>query len=159
MCWSVNILAHPTHTSFAEIRLNQASQTLEIALRVIPEDLESILSNRAGKPFSLNNSETADRQIIEYLWEAFQVINEHKKRLELRWVGKEVTYAGAWLYFEMPLNNAQKLTLNNRVLLDWNTAQINTVKFINDDSHKMLTFENFAKPQLIWKITEKSATN
>ena len=56
--------AHPFHASYAELSWSEAGDALEVALRVIPEDLETALSRDAGSRVLLD-PEAPPAELIE----------------------------------------------------------------------------------------------
>jgi hypothetical protein len=126
------------------------SGTLQVALRVIPEDLESILSIVEKRTVILDDSQDTDKAIINYLWQFFRIRNETGKQLTMHWVGKDVKHSATWLYFEYPVNHSQSLTLENRVLMDYKETQINRASV---NIHKKIISHTFTlqdQPKLIW---------
>jgi len=145
--WSASLLAHPHHSSLTEIGWNEQRDTLQIALRVIPEDLEAALSFRTKASFVLAEGEAIDRLLVAYLVDFFIVSNERGERLPIRFLGKQVAHDGAWLYFEIPVAGASALNLANQVLCDWEESQINHVLFNDDADHQKSFHFTLASPR------------
>lgn len=146
--------AHAYHYSLAEITVNNERDVLEVAMRILPEQLEQALA-QPGEQVNLDATENIDERIVRYLWKAFRVIavaesQKSRKQLDLMWVGKEISHKAAWLYFEIDLAGAKKLLLVNNVLLDvGHGEQINTVVFTSGDKKWQLIFTVDTPPQSI----------
>ena len=142
---------HPNHSSLAEIGWNEARDTLQVALRVIPEDLEAALTFRLKTTFVLGKGDKIDRALLDYLFASFIVTTEAGDQLPMNFLGKEVGHDGAWLFFEIPTKGAAALYLENRILCDWEETQINRVIFSNGpDRKKNLRYTPATKRQRLW---------
>ncbi len=138
------IAAHEYHASTAEVEHNPESCRVEVALQVIPEDLEAALSRDAGQAGWLDKTGHVDQQIGAYLSAHFRVVGPSGESQPIVWVGKEVSHRAAWLYFEIPVEEnatekATSRTLENRILLDLEPGQINTVLFRNGEHRETWT--------------------
>lgn len=139
--------AHPYHTSTTEITLRESPQqsavaaethpspakanalsgTLEIAIQVIPEDLEAILSAHQQQTVVLDKQLTTDKAIIDYLWQHFRLRDQSGKQLPIQWLGKQVEHHNTWLYLEVPFSQTQWVSLENSLLMDYKNTQVNRV--------------------------------
>lgn len=138
--WVWPAAAHEFHTSTAEVEHNRDSGKLEVALRVIPEDLEEALSRGRDRPVRLEVTEGVDALITAYLAARFRVEGPDGEPRPVTWVGKEVSHRAAWLYFEIPVDDETVWTLDNRVLFDVSETQINTVDFRDGERREAWTF-------------------
>jgi Domain of unknown function (DUF6702) len=138
--------AHEYHASLAEVELNADTGHLEIALRVIPEDLEAALTAKHGAAVRLEVTDGVDAMIVDYLASRFRVVGASGEPQPITWVGKEVSYQAAWLYFEIPVAADGLWTLENRVLFDVSASQINTVLYRAGDSRSTWTFTVESQP-------------
>ncbi len=143
LAWAV--AAHEYHASLAEVELNAESGRLEVALRVIPEDFEAVLGAKLGRSVRLEAADV-DSVIAEYLESRFLVAGESRTPQPIVWVGKEVSHQAAWLYFEIPVESGEGWTLDNRVLLEHDSSQINTVLFRAGDKQATWTFTVDSEP-------------
>ena len=138
--------AHEYHASSAEIEFNRESGRLEIALQVIPEDLETALSAGRDRPVRLEATPDVDALITAYLADRFRVTGPSGEPQPILWVGKEVSYRAAWLYFEIEVDGKVAWTLDNRVLFDVSESQINTVEFRDGERRSAWIFTMESKP-------------
>ncbi len=135
------VAAHPYHASLAEAEYNPERRSLEIALRVLPEELEAVLSERAGKPVNLDATDKVDELIVAYLNETFRLLTDQASSPALQWLGKEVSHRAAWLYFEVVIDPKLRWSLENRVLFDYEPRQVNTVLLRLGEMQVSLTFD------------------
>lgn len=133
--------AHKYHVSIAEMELNRETKSLEVGLKLTPEDLEKALSQRIQKRVQLGRTDSVDSLITGYLVDSFRVAPPGGEDLELRWVGKEVTHKEAWLFFELPWEGQlQGLTVSNTILFEVAPNQVNTVNIKNGPARMSLSF-------------------
>jgi hypothetical protein len=134
--------AHKYHTSFTEADYNADEHTLQITLRTFPDDLEKVLTRRAGKPVALDDKQATARATFAYLQEVFQLKDAAGRPVKLTWVGMEVGVDNVWLYFETKLPAGLPGTqLRNAWLADLYEDQINLVNIKDRDRKHALTYE------------------
>jgi hypothetical protein len=154
--WMVSVatvLAHPYHTSLAEVRYNSKNQTLEIALKVFADDLEKTLSETAKKPVTINQTPAVQAMVAAYLKKMLAAELGNKQALPLKYLGSEPENNTHWLYLEIPIKpgNLKSFTLRNELLLATFPDQVNimnldingqkkTLLFRQDDFRKQLNF-------------------
>ncbi len=133
--------AHKYHTSFAEANYNREEQSLQVSLRTFADDLENILSRRAGKRISLDRKKEVEPLLIAYLQDVFQLKGAAGESLKLSWVGMEAKVDSVWLYFETKVSGGIKgLQLSNRFLQDLFDDQLNMVNIKEGNRKIALTF-------------------
>jgi hypothetical protein len=134
-------LAHRYHTSFAEADYNRDEQSLEVSLRTFADDLENILSRRAGKRIALDRRKEAEPLLLAYLQETFQLKSSSGGVLKLSWVGMEVKVDAVWLYFEVKIpGGLNDVQLRNRFLQDLFNDQRNVVNVKDGEQKTAMTF-------------------
>ena len=135
--------AHPYHTTDAEAELAYATHTVQISLRATPEDLEEALRQATGKRRPLEDVE--DQVIIDYLRAHLKLRHDGGAAMPLRWIGKELSTAEAWLHFDYRLpSSARRLTIEHRVFFELEAQQLNTLRFKQGDQQTTLTFHRKA---------------
>jgi len=135
-----SIAAHPYHTTVAEAEYNPTTNHLEIALRVMPEDLEEALAKHLGRQLILEREEGLEAHLAAYLSEVFE-LNCGNRKSTLEWAGMELETKQVWLYFELTVPAGHgSCTLANRVFFALSKRQINTVVLDMAGNHRTLTF-------------------
>lgn len=121
--------AHPFHVSIAEAKYNAETKSLEIALRVHPSDLETMLRKRTDKPIDLDKTANVDELILAYLTDVFTAKpKQDAEPVKLKWVGKQIDIKYAWLYFECPLPDGMPgVELSNKIFFEILSDQVNTI--------------------------------
>jgi len=146
--------AHPFHASYAELSWNEAGDALQVALRVIPEDLESALSRDAGSPVVLDPEAPPASLIEAYLERHFRISAAGGAAGRPAFLGLEVAYDETWLYFTLPVNRgAAPLTLRNSLLFDVAEAQSNRVRRLWAPAAPLLVFTT-GEPSLPLPVNE-----
>ena len=152
---------HPFHVTIAEAEYNEKSKSLEVALKVFPNDLEEALSRYTGKRFKLEKHADLETLLKKYLREVFVVQLPGGKQVKLKWIGHELKIRQAWLYFEVPLPEgpenvkfANRFHFNafadqaNRLTIKWK-KKINSLHFTRAQSvHVFKMDKQYAEPKL-----------
>lgn len=145
-------LAHPWHTSFAEIDWAEDGATLEVALRVLPEDLETALTWRSGEAVVLVDTPALRALVLAYLAEHFFLRSESGQTFRPdQLLGMDLAYDASWLYFTLPAPSEQRLYLHDSLLMDVDSNQTNRVQplWAAPDATLLLTP---ARPErLLWQ--------
>lgn len=58
---------HDFHAALATVKQNAQENTLEVTLRLFTDDLELAVSNASKKKFLLNQSDSVEPEVAEYL--------------------------------------------------------------------------------------------
>lgn len=142
LCVAPPASAHKFHTSFAEADYNARERSLQVTLRTFPDDLENILTRRAGRAVTLDDKKRAAELTFAYLQEVFQLKDTRGRAVRLSWVGMEAGVDNVWLYFEakLPAGGAGA-QLSDRWLADLYEDQINLVNVRAGERKLTLTFE------------------
>jgi hypothetical protein len=120
-------LAHPAHVTLSEVGWNAQQSTLEVALRMAPEDLQLALE-RHQRLADTAATDDSEARIVDLLNTQFRIINAEGHALTLNWVGWESSHQATWLYFEFSGAHAgETLLLGNRLLLGIHEQQLNHV--------------------------------
>lgn len=125
--------AHPYSTSITQMDWNAAAARYEVALRLLPDQLEAALAPKLGeKPAA----DALDAAILAWLRANVRLTaatgdGAAGREAELRWIGKEVDVDGIWLYFELipPAGQGPEgLEITNTLLFAARPHQLNTVR-------------------------------
>ena len=134
--------AHKFHASFVQVDYNAKTQSAEITLRTFPDDLEAILTRRAGKSVALERKDEAGALALAYLRDTFQLQSARGVRATLTWVGMDAGVDSAWLYFEAKLpGGLSGARLSDQYFFDLFDDQVNVVNLRDGDNKQSLTFE------------------
>lgn len=137
--------AHPVHTSVAEADYNTATASLEVSLRVFPDDFEAALSVHARRRLSVRATPATefDEAARAYLAEKFTVLTREGKPAVLRWVGREAKGEAdeLWFHFEVPLpGGVEGARIHHHALGEQFPSQINSVRVREADRQVTLVF-------------------
>lgn len=143
-------LAHPFHSSYAEIDWASDGAHLEIALRVIPEDLEAALSRQQAEPVALVQGPTVHAAIETYLRETFQVMNSTGELQALHLRGFEAGHRETWLYFTVAASRREALSLRHEVLFDEDMTQWNQTRRLWQAATDTVVFTAERPEQALW---------
>ena len=137
---TAEVAAHPAHASTAEATWNVTTRSLEIALRVAPEDLARAVVVE-GKAWDLEPSRAAEAALRAYVRDAIELHAANGTKAKLVWVGAELGIEEAWLYFELdleaPLNGA---VLTHRLFFEFEPTQLNVLRLRNGGVQQSLLF-------------------
>jgi uncharacterized protein DUF6702 len=132
--------AHKYHTSVTRLEYNAEERSAEITIQTFTDDLEAILTKRAGRTIRLDASKDSGRLVLDYLQSAFELKVDGAK-LELEWVGLEMKGGTAWLYVLTKLpGSLSKASLLNALLFDLFEDQVNIVNVLNSGKKRSLVF-------------------
>ena len=133
--------SHPFHVSRSEIEFNSKRKTLEVALCVWPEDLETAISKMEKKSIDIDSLSESKRDelVMKYVVRTFRFFpgssvteKEQPKPAKIRWVGSEIGIKKGWLYFEVDASNAAKLwSIENEMFFELNDDQMNHLEIRN----------------------------
>jgi hypothetical protein len=98
----LRVEAHKFHASFATLNYNEQSKSVEVTMRIFPDDLEAALSKQLGRSVKLEKSKESSLMIMNYLRKTFE-LKQGGRVQTFRWVGMELGVDSAWLYFEAKL--------------------------------------------------------
>ncbi len=138
---ATSAVAHPIHRSIAEADYNQATHTLEVALRVYADDFEAALSARTKRKISLEKTPAAEIDALahRYVEETFTIKTGDDAPTTLHWIGRKLKDAEneLWLYFEVPLpGGVEGAKIRHAVLSDQFRDQLNSV-LVRDGARKV----------------------
>lgn len=131
LCGCASLHAAPSHkfyTSLAQVEYNSEEKSVEVSMRVFADDLELALKRRTGREVRLDQTKDADRLVLAYLQDTFEIRNREGVTKSLKWVGMELRAGVAWLYFEAEMpEGLSGARLRDQVLFELFDEQVNTV--------------------------------
>ena len=123
-----HLQAHKFHASFARLNYNNQEQSLEITLRLFADDLENILSRRAGRQVRIDKTTDAAGLTLAYLQDSFELRGRDERAKKLKWVGMEPEVDTVWVYVEAEVRgDVAELSIRNRILFDLFDDQLNVL--------------------------------
>ncbi|MFN2288828.1 MAG: DUF6702 family protein [Chromatocurvus sp.] len=142
---------HPFHSSYTEINWSEGNEQLEVALRVIPEDLENALSRQAGERVVLLQRPGVHNTLEAYLRQTFKVLSERGEQPRmLSLQGFESGHRETWLYFTVEVTRNQTLTLRHTVLFDEDITQRNQTRRLWRGESDIMVFTRQNPEQTLW---------
>lgn len=151
--------AHPFHSSYAEIGWSDDGGQLEVALRVIPEDLEAALSRQEAETVVLVQSPPVLKVIETYLQATFQVLGADGSVQPLSLSGFEAGYRETWLYFTVEAADSATLALRHTVLLDEDITQRNQTRRLWEPGADVLVFTADEPRQTLWSPQRQDSSS
>jgi len=142
--------AHPYHVTFAEAKLDETTWSLQLAIRMKPEDLEEAIRRSSGVDGRLDDFPNREDHAYRYLTSKLSFDRQDAPPLPIRWVGMEVSLRDAWVYLEVPLPSAtRQLTVRNDIFFDLEINQANTVELRLPSGQTTLTFRRDQSTALV----------
>lgn len=144
--------AHPAHNSYCEIDWSEDGSTLEVSMRIIPEELETALSwqNPLAPAVVLENEAVSGPLVEAYLSENFQVRDIHSELMAVTLVGMDISYAESWLYFTVAASASERLSLRITVLQELDKQQINVLRRLWQAPGDTYQHSHNSSEQLLW---------
>lgn len=154
-------LAHPVHASSAQADYNRATQRLEIALRLVAEDLLAALNAARERPLSFEKTPPAelDAALRAYAVEKFAVADSAGAAVALEWIGREFEPAAPdrpadeqtlWIYLEAALpHGVEGARLQHALLHEIFPRQQNTIRVRDGRRETTLAFDRDRRPKVV----------
>ena len=140
--------AHPIHLSYAEVTHNREAKTLEVAIRVYPDDLLEVTGRDAGRALSYEQTPAAElaAAIARTTRRSFAVRDGQGKPIEAKWIGWEFdqeqgSEQRVWIYLEFPVpEGIQDVRIRHALLADLYRDQVNSVHLRDGERRLTLVF-------------------
>lgn len=148
-------LAHPFHLCSGEMEFNPKTRRWEVAMKMHPSDIETVIRKRTGKKIDVAAKEGSP-ELVDYLSKHFQLTcaepakapTNTTEQQKLDFVGAEIERGWLWVYFEVPAPEGKgEVTLTHSVLLGEVEKQSNTILVRNQGKRASLHF-NAEKPKV-----------
>jgi hypothetical protein len=145
------LLFHPYYVSVAEINHNAKTESIEICVRIISNDLEETLrkNNPSYKVDLLSANakvkQTTDSLINRYICSRFKLMVDGKAATTV-YIGREIIEENTCCYFEVAnIKSMKKLLVLNKLLYDWQHEQVNmhVVKYNKQEKTNKLNYPDF----------------
>lgn len=153
---SMTSIDHKFYVSLTEIRLNSSNHTVEISMRIFPDDLDLALEDIYGSdPQIMTELEhtDADTWITEYISSSF-IIQLNGKKIDCKYIGKETESDAVWCYFEAIFKgNPKDVLVTQSILTEVFSEQVNIVQLYYEEFNKGLMLDRL-NPSGKIEITE-----
>ncbi len=141
-----NLKAHPLHVSTTEINYNIENLSLEIAIKVFAEDIESALET-VGQYRIYSNLAKKEKQkeqlMITYLNKHFIVWINQKKQ-DLGYIGHEYEDEFIWFYVEIQnIDVDEIMTIQQTIFMDLFPDQSNHIYYSREEIKKTFVFNRY----------------
>ncbi|MEO0437978.1 MAG: DUF6702 family protein [Pseudomonadota bacterium] len=144
--------AHPSHESYAELEWGEQG-ALNVALKVIPEDLERALKLHTGESITLRDDSKTHRLLEVYLQEHFY-LGRRTEPPPLTVVGIELTFRETWVYFTLRDGRSADPVLTFTVLMDTVDNQVNRARRLWQPDAPALVFRS-TEPRQAIKVSQE----
>lgn len=142
--------AHGFHASFSVLELNPRSGSLEIIHRLFVQDIEILLTARAGRPVVLGEAADAEASVQGYLHKVFTVKAANGDLLKPAWVGLKLQVDTLFVYEELKdAAGLDVLIINDQILTETHPGQVNTVNVTAHGRTQTLLFTAADAPQAV----------
>lgn len=135
------LLAHGFHASFSVIEFNPRTNALELFHRTFTQDIEILLTARAGKAVTLKNSARMEELIESYLLDVFSIKTSDNRPLKPAWVGMKIQLDTLFVYQEIKvMSSLRGLMINSQILTETHPGQVNSVNLTMNGRTQTLIF-------------------
>lgn len=136
------LTAHPFFISICQIHHNSESNTLEVAIKLFANDLETAMGAEQTSALRLGTdreSADADAHIANYIQQHL-LLSVDGTSVTGKFIGKEYEADVVWCYIEVPdISTISKLEVSNRLLMNEFPSQTNVVHVtVNGERKSML---------------------
>ena len=133
--------AHGFHASFSVIEFNPRTQSLEIFHRIFIQDIEILLTARAGEAVTLHDAPATAKLVESYLLGVFSVKTPDGKALKPEWVGLKLQVDTMFVYQEIKrMGELKGLVISDQILTETHPGQVNTVNITMNGRTQSLIF-------------------
>lgn len=133
---------HEFHMSKSMVEYKADKSEVQISINIFIDDLETALQSRGVEKLFIGTekeSEEADKYILEYLEQTFEVEINSTSEMPHQFIGKEISedLTSIWCYFLIPMDyEIKKLRIRNSILLETFDDQKNITSIIGPQSKK-----------------------
>jgi hypothetical protein len=133
--------AHGMHAAFTIIEDNPRSGSLEIMHRIFVQEIELLLSARAGRRVTLLADPGTQKILEAYLLDVFSLKSPEGQTLKPEWVGMKLSVDTVFIYQEIKNASALPgLMINSQVLTETHPGQVNSVNVTKNKRTQTLIF-------------------
>jgi hypothetical protein len=146
MAFAGTALAHPLHTTLAELTYDAAARTFSVSLRVFADDFSAAVNAASGKRGAASPPD--DSAMFRYVRERFAILSPQGASAPLSWCGARrvaetlllcVRAASPW-----PITGAR---VKNALLTEVFSDQVNMVQSSHGGKRRLLLFTSRDGPK------------
>ncbi|MCY7422183.1 MAG: hypothetical protein LH478_10640 [Chitinophagaceae bacterium] len=123
-------MVHPFFISMTEVNYNAPAKTVEVSVRIFADDFEKALVKSCNCKVDLTLpaiKAATDKMVSEYISKHL-ALDVDGKPVVLQYEGYQMEEGSLWSYFEVKnVASVKKIDINNNLLYEYNTSQINMV--------------------------------
>ena len=143
-------VGHKFHVSVSQVEFDRAKQSARIMIRVFADDLQTAVSQHAGRTLRIQGAQGAaiasDREmgglIHAYLRDRLELRTKDGRAVSLNWAGLEAQSDVVWLYVEGRTPGGLAGTqLRNRLFCELYEDQVNIVNTLHQQKTIGVMFE------------------
>jgi len=121
-------VAHPFYVSVTQIDFK--NKVLQITMKIFVKDLEETLENEGKPKLNLgekNEANNSQKYLLDYLESHFEIyVND--KRIQYKYLGKEVEEDAIWIYLESEnIEQVDELEIMNTTIIEKYEQQTNLI--------------------------------
>lgn len=117
---------HGVHAAITMAEYAGQSKSLEVTIVASADDLETVVRRDSGRQVELDRDKDAAKLIFEYIRKSLEFRSAKDLKLDLKWVGMEVSLTRLTAYVEVPLpDGPEGLRVRNVLLFDLLPDQVN----------------------------------
>lgn len=121
-------IAHPFFVSMTDLNYNPKDKDIEVSVRIFTDDLENTLRKyHTGRIDILHpqDQQQMNAFVNEYIQKHLQ-LKVNGKSVDMSFIGYEEQNESIWTYLQVNnVNNINSISIENNLLHDYNTNQIN----------------------------------
>ncbi len=134
-------LAHPLHTSLAELVYDSRKGSVTVSLRVFVDDFTQASISRRQALVAKNMKAAAPNPLVDYALASFHIFDGRGRQIPLHSCGGKKVGELMWLCFRGSVpRGGREIKVSNRVLFDVFKDQINIVKSTLDGKQATVLF-------------------
>jgi len=141
---------HPIYVSTTQVEYNEKNKSLDIAIKIFSDDLESAISQSIGKSIEIGTEKEASNAtelIIDYVKKNFS-LEVNGKEVEYKFISRKLEkkdFFAMWILVQVnKVRKIKSLKVMNNILIDLHDEQQNIISFRDSDGSKkkFTTYKN-----------------
>jgi hypothetical protein len=133
---------HPIYVSTTQVEYNESNKSLDIAIKVFSDDLESAISKSEGSLVEIGTEKealNATELIVGYVKKNFS-LEVNGKEVEYKFISRKLEkkdFFAMWILVQVEkVRKLKSMKITNNLLIDLNYQQQNIISFRDSDGSK-----------------------